>query len=644
MLNDLLNNFKSTPEKFINEILKDKFDEKILLKLLQSGINIDYKDDNGNTFLNICINKNKFNSVKWLLDNQCNPNIANNDNQIAVEIAIKSGNTSISKLLLDNNKVNCNYQNKEGRTLLHEAVINGKVDIVNDLIDHNADVNILDKNKRNILFDAISYGEDKIVSTVLTSKDLEINNIDIEGKTVLHQPAVLNNDDLATTLLNHGADPTIVDKDGKSFLFHTALRGEEGEELLNLAVGNGFNVNGKLRNNNSILMEVMFAFSKLSDNEKKRRHELMNTATKLVQHGIDVNAINHHGETALFDAVRENDVEAVSFLLQDGVDVNHRNKKFETALSIAVIKGIVAIDIIILLMEFNASITIQVKDLKTILEMLNDIILHTHNNHPMENQNLLSQIDIDNGQYLIVLKDILNITSVPLDYKDFSGDPIYFKPLLYGNIDLFRLYVKYGIDINTRNTNGRTLFQEYVCRMFDLNIHNKNFEDIILLLMNNSVDANAKMPYNGETVLSYIASKKRCNVKLFKSLVKRARFNLALQDKNGRTVMHSCITGNNIELLKMLHASNINIINIPDFYGMLPITYVALSGNSQLLLDMINLNSHITSNKSLSTKAIEKYSSLLVNLNNLTKDVYDKDDLRKINIVQEQIRQEFLAI
>ena len=641
MFGKILCKISPSEDKFLKEILKKDFDELILNNLLKSGININHIDDNGDTFLNLCIKKKLTKASLWLIKNKCNPIIKNNEGQSSIQIAIKQGNHKVVKALLSMGIININETNAEGRTILHDAVINGETEIVGELMKHSPDINIKDKHKRNILFDAIAYGDDKLISKILSTGELEINAIDIYGNTVLHTNEVLTNDDLAKKLLNYGANPTINDKEGKNFLFHTALRGKDGLELLDLAIEKGCNLNGRIRNNNSILMEIMFTFTNLSDTEKERRSGLIEMAKKFVKNGIDVNAINDQGETVLFDAVRKNDVEAVAFLLDDGVDVNKRNKRFETVLLIAVLKGIKALDVILLLMDFGASVTTRVKDLKTILEVLNDIILHTHGNHPMENQNLLAQIDIENGKYLIILKDILSKISIKIDYNDFSGDPIYFKSLLYGNIDLFRLYVKYGIDINKRNSKGRTLFHEYIIRIFKLGVENKNFEQILLLLVNNKVDVNKDLPEDGKIVISAIVLEK-CNINLFKILLKKTRFNFKLQDNLGRTIIHSCVTGQNLEILKLMHSIDESLINIPDYYNILPLTYAALSGNVEMLLELIRLDSHITSDKKITSSARIKFVKLLPNLDKLTTHIHDLDDLRKINIVIDQIIREFL--
>ncbi len=641
MFSKILCKINPTPDKFLDELLKRDFDENILSDLIKSGIDINHCDENGNTFLNLSImtNKRRNKASIWLINNNCNLNIKNKNNKSAIHLAAEQANIKLVKVLLDTKKININETNSDGRTLLHDAVIHGEIEIVSELMRNFADVNILDSNNRNVLFDAIDFGEEKLITKILSTGELNINTADCNGHTVLHHREVLENDELAKILLQYGADPTINDQEGRNFLFHTALRGEDGIELLNIAIEKGCNLNGRMRDNNSILMEIMFAFANISDAEKKRRAGLMDMAKLLVKNGINVNAINDKGETVLFDAVRKNDLEATAFLLEDGVDVNQRNKIFETALSIAVIKGIEYLDIILLLVDYGADVTIKVKDLKTIFEVLNDIILHTHGNHPMENQNLLAQIDIDDGQYMIVLRDILSKLTIKLDYNDFLGNPIYFKSLLYGNINLFKLYVKYGVDMNKRNSLGRTLFHEYVIYSFKNNADIDNFKNTLLLLSSIKVKANTQLK-DGRTILSYLLLKE-CNIELFKTLVSIMRFDYKLQDNAGRTLVHSCVTGNNIKLLPIISALDCDVMNIPDYYGMLPITYAALMNNSKFVLELIKLNSLITSRKRITFQAIEKFSKLLPNLDKLTAEVFDLDDLRKIAILTNQIKKDF---
>jgi hypothetical protein len=93
--------------------------------------------------------------------------------------------------------------------------------------------------------------------------------------------------------------------------------------------------------------------------------------------------------------------------------------------------------------------------------------------------------------------------------------------------------------------------------------------------------------------------------------------------------------------LPIIIALDCDVLNIPDHLGLLPIAYAALMGNSKFVLELIKLNSHITSKKRVASQAIEKFSKLLPNLDKLKVEIFDHDDLRKINILTNQIKKDF---
>ncbi|MCK5109938.1 MAG: ankyrin repeat domain-containing protein [Arcobacteraceae bacterium] len=640
MLQKFLSKINPTKDKFISELLRENFRTDILSSLLESGIDINSCDDNNDTFLNIAIQNNKISATRWLLENNCSISIRNKQHLSVLQLAIQQSNVKIVRLLLERADIDCEETDKNGRTLLQDAIIAGKLDILNELLKKSPNINALDNKHRNLLFDAVDYGEDKIIKKVLSIDELNVNNKDISGETILHKKLVLENDNLAKILLKHKANPTITDDTGKSFLFHTALRGEDGMDLMDFAIKQGCDLNSKVRDNNSILMELMFNLIKLPSEEKNKTDGLMAMAKKLLDHGININAINSFGETILFDAVRKNEKEAVTFLLENGMDVNHTNKEQETALSISIINGIDSIDVILLLLKYKATMMIKIQNLKTIIEILNDVVLHISNNRLLSHHSLLSQINLSKGNYIIVLKTILeNTKNIDLNYIDSTGAPIYFKSLLSGNIELFKLYIKYGIDSNKPNENNMTIFHEYVISSFKNNVKIDTFRNVLLLLSSIKVNVNKQLS-NGKTIISHILLRS-CNEELFKTLVSVIRFNYKIQDKIGKTLIHSCVVGGNIKVLKIIDEIDNEVINIPDDIGMLPITYAALMGKTQMLLEMINLNSHITSNKKITAQAKETFSKLLPNLDKLSIGIENSDDLRKIDIVVNQIKKDF---
>ena len=59
----------------------------------------------------------------------------------------------------------------------------------------------------------------------------------------------------------------------------------------------------------------------------------------LLNHGVDVNASNRSGTTALHAAVERRDVEIIATLLQHNADVDARDEQQATPLSLAVSQG-----------------------------------------------------------------------------------------------------------------------------------------------------------------------------------------------------------------------------------------------------------------------------------------------------------------
>ncbi len=600
---------------------------------LNSNIDINFIDTNGESFLHYTIKKNLTTCANFLIEfgiDVCN---RDNDDKTPIYLAVEKSNRILTQVLLETKKVNINTL-QDNRTLLQEAVIQGEKHIINMLLKTNINKNHVDNHGRSIIFDAIANGNEKIIDTVLETKDLELNIIDEDKKTILHQTNVIKDDQLAIKLIKKGADPTIVDGEGKSYLLYAALRGIETEAIIDAALETGFNINSQVRNKNSILMEIMFSFSKLSESENDRRDNLMSMATKLVRKGIDVTALNDKGETVLFDAVRKLDIEACVFLIKEGVPINVINHHGDNVVSAVMYKGVRALDIIYLLLRYKADVNIKNKKGQNLIEVLNDIVLYTHNNVPIDQQ-LVDKIE-SNGQYLRLLKEVLINTSFDTSKLSSEGEPIFFKSLLYDNKALFDLYYKFGININAVDKNGDTIFIKYVDKIAHMEVVPQDFRDMLLILIMRKSDINMQ-DKNGKTILSRLISNN--NVKMFRILFSVTRFNYTIQDNRGFTIIHDCISTSNITVIKLINQIEPKLKNTPDYAGILPITYAALFGNIELVLELINLESNFKSAKAIPTAVKQKLSPLLKNLDRLY--VEDENELHKLNIFKDQVRRDF---
>ncbi|MEA2049285.1 MAG: ankyrin repeat domain-containing protein [Campylobacterota bacterium] len=643
MVKNLFSTFTVTIKSFEELLLQANFDVKKANSIFKTNkIDINHIDKNGDTFLDKCLRNNKFKASKWLISKKIKISKKNKDNISTIRLAIEKGDVSIVDDLIRYSDFNINQKDKNGRSLLQDAVILGNEKISNILINNNIDINLKDQKNRNVAFDAISYGDEKIVNSIISNKDLELNNIDSDGKTILHNQIVLEDDKLAEKLLINGADPTIPDNNGMNFLTHTALRGEDGADLLDVAINTGCNLNKKLANKNSVLLEVLYSFIRVSDGELQRRKELKNVAKKLIDNGSDINDIDKNGETTLFEMVRKSDVEGVAFLIENKLDVNKKNINNDTPLGIAILKGIENFDLILLLLQYGADPTIRNKHSQTIPEVLNELILHTHGLKQMSHKEFIPFVN-KNGKYMLILKEILSIKNIDFDYLDSTGNPLFFLPFLYGDLKTSKLYIKNNIDINMKNSSGHNLFYEYVLRVFNQNEYFNEFrENLVYLLVNKSnIDSRNK---HGQTIFTKVALINNCNLKLFRKLIEVTRYDYTSIDNLGRTIIHSCVWSNNIELLNLVYGVGRNIQNISDNYNILPITYAGLLGNQKMVIEFLRRDAMIKSSKPITNGAKKRFQPMLKNLDKLLIDIENSDNIRKLNIFIEQTKKDFTLL
>ena len=631
-----------TLEQFRSELFKRELDNELIEKIyLALKLNLNTLDDNGKTLLHETIENKRFKSAIWLIKHGADIKIKNRYAQNSFDIAIEVNNPEFVKYLLALEEIDIETKDQDGRTYLQNAVVLGYHDIAKVLIEAGANINSEDKNGRNVIFDALSYGNEKFIDYLLDFKELELNKIDVNKNSIMHHHEVIKNDILAKKLIQRGANTTIKDKDGKTYLCKTALRGIDAYDLIDTALKNGADINSRVANNNTILMELISVSSKLNETEKDRRKSLFEMSKKVVLNGIDIDAIDINGETALFRAVRLNDFELTKFLLESKVDPNVQNNNLQSVLHIAVYHGIESIDILLLLLRFNANPLVKNKSDQTIYEILNEIILHTHGKKNMHDQFILSRIKQD-GQYIRILKELLEHNKQDLNFLDSYGNPLFFTPLLNDHFPLFKLYIKYGLNIHNRNILNHNILFEYILRVFENNKELSSFQNNISMLLSNKLEHNIQ-DETGYTIVHKILSTP-CNIHLFDILTDVILFDYTLTDNLGRSVIHTAVWHEQNMIMKRIHNINKKIVNIPDEYGILPLTYAALLGNQTLVLLLLELGSNVKSGVNISKAAIEKFKPMLKNLEKLKKNVEDTNTLRKMDILIDQVKRDFHVI
>lgn len=134
------------------------------------GANVDHLDKQGNTPLALAAKNENNDAARILLDSKPKLNVLSGSDETETMIAAKIGNIAFIELLKDNKVLNPNFQNSEGRTCLHFAAVNKKVEVAIKLIQMGADVRIKDKFGRIVYHYACKYNLKQLVLFLIKYK------------------------------------------------------------------------------------------------------------------------------------------------------------------------------------------------------------------------------------------------------------------------------------------------------------------------------------------------------------------------------------------------------------------------------------------------------------------------------------------
>lgn len=650
----MLKFFKKEPsnQTFSLELTKKKINEDWLSNALKSDyVDINHKDKNGDTSLIKCVKEGRYNSAEWLIKNGADINLKDNNGRNILEIAVEKNNLPIVKGLLDLGKIDVNQKDITGRSLLQNVVVWGNHQMAKLLLNNGADINSVDNYGRIVLYDALAYGDQGFLRYLLSLDKLNINHIDDEGNTLMQYPEVHKNDSIAKDILAAGIDPTIQKENEESFFYKTMIREDkDAEDVIELALANGANVNALTYSGKTLLIELIYLASHLSKGKRPLRMIYLNRAKRMLQVDGDINTLDSKNESALFNAVALRDFELILFLLESGINPNIQNINGETVLEFLLYDGLEYMNILKLLLDYKIDPKLKNKKGQSSFEILSNIILHNSKKVLINDKSLVKLIDPE-GLYMEILKILLVFEQrnmdenqkYMLDILDSSGDPLFFKPLMNNHFSLFNLYTKFKINLHKLNKNKYNIFYAYVLQTFERNIATpiacKNFQENISSLISRKIDRHFKDSL-GWTILHKITSTK-CNINLFLILINTVRFDFTIKDNLGRTVIHNCVWHDQEEVIKLVNAQSSKIISIEDNYFIPPIYYAALLGNAHLVLLLFELGATINLSQAINPKAIKKFSPMLKNLPKLKEKITETYLIERIDTLIDQINIDF---
>ena len=232
---------------------------------------------------------------------------------------------------------NLNLADPDGITPMVNSIINGHYDVAAWLLDKGADPNLFDKTGRAALYAAVDAhtmpysnrpspdeSQNQITSLDLI-KSLLAHGADVNMQLRTQQPYRSKVDRGDDTMLTTGTTPI--------------LRAAKAGDVVVIAMLLEKGADPKLSTRNGI--NSVMAAAGLGANEsdgvgrRKTQKEAIDSIDLLLKAGVDVNAVDSRGESAVFGAAQKGWDEIVQYLADHGAKLDEKDKKGLTPLDAA---------------------------------------------------------------------------------------------------------------------------------------------------------------------------------------------------------------------------------------------------------------------------------------------------------------------
>ena len=185
------------------------------------------------------------------------------------------------------NKPGCriNKIDARGMTALHYAAEEGNYSAARLLLKNGAIADIMDNTGKTPLHVAAKYCSTQILRLLLLERNLDVNEQDADGRTVMHWVAAVDSTPVVHLLLEQGADVNLRDQDGRTPL-HVAVFCGCYQVLLVLLDSGELDVNKTDRSGNTILDLAMRMFSPSIVLDLRRRGCICSNYTPVLQSSV----------------------------------------------------------------------------------------------------------------------------------------------------------------------------------------------------------------------------------------------------------------------------------------------------------------------------------------------------------------------
>ena len=390
--------------------------------------------------------------------------------------------------------------------LLENAIGEGNPEELRSLVkEEGADVNAKFPWRRYYLLSAaIDSGNLEMVG-VLLELGANPNTREDFGYPIIYGAAQEGNTEVVRLLIDAGADV-----DGSAALWTAIDHGRT--EVVRLLVEAGADVNPKDPWNQG---SSFLTLAKISGNPE------------IVQILVDAGAKEEEGFTVtneeqvfedfedgypttasgLYDAVANNDVEAVRDLVDAGVDVNAKGTVGESILTNAVIRA--GPEVVQILVDAGADVNAEDNFGRTVLTAAIDFGAHpdivrllvdagADVNAPYEGSTMLS-LAIGHYDANPEMVQVLVDAGADVNTRDDRGNSVLFKAVETGDPEIVRILTHAGADVNAKDDRGSSVLHQAVSKF-------EPSAEIVRILLDAGSDVNAKDNFNHSVLLGAIRS------------------------------------------------------------------------------------------------------------------------------------------
>jgi len=513
-----------------------------------------------------------------------NPSITLKPQEIELIKAVRDGKAGHVRALLSKDDVNPNIRDSDGRTLLHESILQKhyQFQVFKALVDNGVNIHVPDNSGDTALL--LAAKKRRLNEThLLLENRADPNTSDASGSTPLMISSEKGHDEIVQEILSQGTDLNLDanlkrQHDGTSAIMLAATNGHQ--KVFRSLDRYGADLNAKNNNGSNLLM--------LSS-----QNGHVDIVRDLLSKNIDPNQQNNMGRTALIFAAQNGHPKTAQKLLEHGADPNIEGKdargvgKWTALMAASYSKQ--GYPVVKKLLEYNADPNAQDElggtalmraSKEGLIETAEALLDNTSGVGRQANSNMQSTFGITalmlavRGNHPQMVKVLLDHNANP-NLRAMGG---YTAPMAAtsdddSDIAIFKALSAKGANFNLQSEDGHNAFM-YLCHHGKLNI--------VEMLLQKGMNPNVQGA-KGFTPLMASAVFGKSNVsKLL--LLNGALPNL--QDQNGNTALMIASQNGHTDSVKGLLAHNPDL-NLANEDGMTALAFAVLSDHPNVVKELL---------------------------------------------------------